>query len=586
VSSARRGPAGLLTAVLLAGPLLAGCGLPLADGVQRPGEVAAAERLPEPINVLPPGPQPGASPEGVVLGFLAAQTSARDGHGIARSFLAPDRREAWRADAGVTVYEPQSLAVGDPRPDGDGVRVDLSVDVVGEVAPDGAARVQPAQRTVQSYRLRQGDGEQWQLVQVPQGLTLSPAGRDRTFEPVSVHFLAPRDAPDASRHLVADLLRLPAAQDRAATLVDRLLAGPSSALQGSVQTAVPDGTRLLSPVRTTPDGEVVVDLSGEVAALSPERRQELSAQLVWTLRQVPDFTRLRLLALGEVFPVPGADVVQKSSAWSGYAPEGPVGRPAGLALSGGVLRALDPPLVDEPPPGPTAQAGVVDHAVDPRLGRVAVLASEDGRRSLLTGPLVGPLDEVLEGSGLRSPSWGDGERGVWLLRTAPDPGLLLVRTAPELEPLEIAVEGLPDLGTEPLLRVSRDGVRVAVVGRGELHVGRFVRDGPRVRVVGLRRLASSVLDVAWRNGTTLSVLVEDDDAPLLPLLEVSVDGTSSTPAALLGVAQGQPVALAASGDQPLLVETRLDDVSTIYSDDGGRGFEVRLRDARRPAYPR
>ena len=46
------------------------------------------------------------------------------------------------------------------------------------------------------------------------------------------------------------------------------------------------------------------------------------------------------------------------------------------------------------------------------------------------------------------------------------------------------------------------------------------------------------------------------------------------------------MALAAYGDQPLLVETRLDDVSTIYSDDGGRGFEVRLRDARRPSYPR
>ena len=94
----------LLCLVLLLA--LAGCGLPRAGGVQRPGEVAAEQRLPEPINVLPPGPQPGATPEEVVLGFLAAQSSGRDRHGIARSFLAPDARAGWRDDAGVVVHDP------------------------------------------------------------------------------------------------------------------------------------------------------------------------------------------------------------------------------------------------------------------------------------------------------------------------------------------------------------------------------------------------------------------------------------------------------------------------------------------------
>ena len=582
----RRRLRALCAAVLLAGPLLAAAGLPLADGVQRPGEVAAAERLPEPINVLPPGPQPGATPEGVVLGFLTAQISARDGHGIARGFLAPDERDGWRADAGVTVYEPRTATVGAPVPDGDAVVVDLELDVVGRVAADGSASVQEPQRTVQRYRLRRGAGEQWQLVQVPQGLTLSPAGRDRAYEPLSVHFLAPRDAPDVSRHLVADLLQLPADGDPAALLVDRLLAGPSSALAGSAETAVPEGTRLRS-VRTGPDGEVVVDLSDDVVAMPPDRRQELSAQLVWTVRQVPDATRLRLLAAGEPFLVGGAEVVQLGSAWDAFAPEGPVERPAGLALVGGVLTALEPPAVEKAAlPGPADQPGVVDHAVDPRLGRIAVLTGTGSRRTVLTGAVAGPLEEVLVDEGLRSPSWGSGDRGLFLLRTGTDPGLLLLRGAPGQEPVEVEVEGLPELGGQPLLRVARDGVRVALVGRGVLHVGRIERDGERLRVVGLRELASGVLDVAWRTGTTLSVLVEDDDAPLLPLLEVSVDGTPSEPAALLGVVQGEPVALAAYGDQPLLVETRLDDVSTIYADDGGRGFEVRLRDAVRPAYPR
>ena len=380
--------------VLALGPLVAGCGLPLSGGVQRPGEVAAAERLPAPINVLPPGPQPGATPEAVVLGFLAAQISARDAHGIARSFLAPAERDGWRDDAGVTVYEPRTATVGTPVDDGDGVLVDLSLDVVGEVAADGSARVQPPERTVQRYRLRRDDRDQWQLVQVPHGLTLSPAGRDRAFDPVSVHFLAPRDAPDASRHLVADLLQLPADGDRAPELVERLLAGPSLGLGASAQTAVPEGTRLLEPVRTSPDGEVLVDLSEQVLALPPERRQELSAQLVWTLRQVPDFTRLRLLAQGTPFAVPGADVVQPETAWSGYAPEGPVERPAGLALVGGMLRVLDPPTAERPPPRPPSSAGSSTTPWTRGSAGSRRWTADGTRRSVLVGALAGPLEQV------------------------------------------------------------------------------------------------------------------------------------------------------------------------------------------------
>ena len=574
-------------AALLAGTLLlVGCGLPLADGVQRPGEVAAAERLPEPINVLPPGPQPGSTPEAVVLAFLAAQTSARDAHGIARSFLAPDERAGWRDAAGVTVYDPRTARVVAAVEDGDGVLVDLQLDVVGAVAADGSARTQPAQPRVQQYRLRKGEREQWQLVQLPAGLTLSPAGRDRAYDPVQVHFLAPAVPPDAARHLVADLLQLPADADRAAVLVDRLLAGPSAGLAGSAETAVPKGAHVVRPVVTSADGEVVVDLSAEVAGLGAEARQELSAQLVWTLREVPAFTRLRLLVEGAPLVVPGTAPVQLRSAWSGYAPEGPVESPAGLALVGGVLKELDPPAVERPPSGAASPSDIVDYAVDPRLGRVAALTGSSTGHTLLVGAIAGPRQEVAVGEGLRSPSWGSGDLGLWLLRTAPSPALLLLPGGTAQEPVEVPVEGLPDLGTDPLLRVSRDGVRVALVAGGVLQVGRVERDGDRLRVVALRRLASRVLDVAWRTGTTLSVLVEDDDAPLLPLLEVSVDGTTSTSAALLGVAQGEPVALAAYGQQPLLVETRLEDLSTIYSDDGGRGFEVRLREAVRPSYPR
>ena len=122
---------------------------------------------------------------------------------------------------------------------------------------------------------------------------------------------------------------------------------------------------------------------------------------------------------------------------------------------------------------------------------------------------------------------------------------------------------------------------MAIVSRGVLQVGRL--EGTEVpTLVALRRLATGVLDVAWRDGTTLEVLVEDSEPPLLPLLRMSVDGTQAEASGLVGVAEGEPAAIAAYGDEPLLVQTRAAGRSTVYSGDGGVGFQVAQRDAAGP----
>lgn len=572
---------------LLAGLLLSGCGLPLAGGVQRPGAVPAEQRLPQPISVLPPRPQPGAAPAAVVLGFLAAQSSARDDHGVARSFLAPDARAGWHDDAGVTVYEPRTATTSGPQPDGDAVLVTLSIEVLGQVGADGAARVQAPQPREQRYRLRQDAAGQWQLVGLPDGLTLSPAGRDRSYDALSVHFLAPLGPPPSSRHLVADLVQLPADGDRAEEVVERLLAGPSSGLAGSAETAVPPGTRLRSPVRTSASGEVTVDLTGPASALSEQARMDLSAQLVWTLRDaLPDFTRLHLLVDGAVLQVSGVGQPQPRGAWSSYAPDGPIQRSAGLALVGGQLHALRPADEDREPAPPAEVSGAVDFAVDARRGRLAVLSDDGATRTLRTGPLAGPLVAGPQDNGLRSPSWGSGDLGLFVLRTGARPAVLLVPSVPGAVPVEVQADALPALDGSALLRVSRDGTRVALVAGGVLQVGRLEMKGRVPHLVALRRLATGVLDVAWQTGTSLEVLVEDTEPPLLPLLRLSIDGTSATPTGLVGVAEGEPATIAAYGDQPLLVETRANRRSTVYSGDGGGGFQVQLRDATRPSYPR
>lgn len=585
---ARLGLVVLLT--LLMAELVAGCGLPLPAGVQRPGDVPAEQRLPQPINVLPPGPQPGATAEEVVLAFLAAQSSAPDAHGIARSFLAPAARSGWRDDAGITVYDPRTADTGRPQPEVDGtVTVTLTLDVLGVVGVDGAARVQPAQPRTQRYRLRQEAG-QWRLVAVPEGLTLSPAGRDRSYDPVRVYFLAPAAPGVPRRHLVADLVQLQSGQDRAQQVVARLLAGPSSGLGASGVSAFPPGTRLREPVSVSATGELTVDLAGQPDALVAAARADLSAQLVWTLRDsLPDFARLRLLVDGAPLQVPGIGTPQPRSAWGSYAPDGPDAT-AGLALVGGQLRSLAPPPDDDDDtPAPLAQvSGAVDLAVDARRGRLAVLTDDGTTRTLRTGPVAGPLSPVLQDPGLTSPTWGSGDLGLFALRTGAHAAVLLLPAAapPGTPPVEVQADGLPALDAASLLRVSRDGTRVALVAGGVLQVGRLELGGRAPRLVGLRRLASGVIDVAWRTGTTLEVLVQDDEPPLLPLLQLSVDGTASTATGLVGVAEGDPTAVAAYDDQPLLVETRAGGRSTLYSGDGAAGFQVELPDATVGSYAR
>ncbi len=85
--------------------MLAGCaGLPTSGQVQQ-GLPADADANPPDFSFLPDRPQPGASPDEIVEGFIRAGS----GPGLtanwerAREFLAPAIRDKWNPTASVTV---------------------------------------------------------------------------------------------------------------------------------------------------------------------------------------------------------------------------------------------------------------------------------------------------------------------------------------------------------------------------------------------------------------------------------------------------------------------------------------------------
>jgi hypothetical protein len=547
--------------------LLTGCGLPLGDGVQVPKQVAAGQQQRGDIQVLPPGPRPDNTEEQVVRGFFGAQSNPEDGHASARAFLTPERQRLWKDAGQVSVFD-SALTIA-AAPDEPHVFL-VSGRRVGVIHEDGSY-TRANDRVSMRVRLQRDAKRGWELADVPDGLLLSVADRDRSFRPLSVYFLAPAAGANPSPHLVPDPVFVPVTADPAQALVQRLLKGPSAQLGDSVETAVPDDTTLLHKVTTDGAGVVTVDLSKQVAEAPQEQKEQLSAQLVWTLRGVQSaFSRLRLRSDGEDVRVAGADedgALQDRNDWSSYDPDAQVSRASAYYISGRRLRSLDGPL-------PAGSSGLDSQPVDvgaasPRGGTIALLTDEGAQWVLRIGPLTGPKVVRRRGTSLLSPSWGSGEAGVWLVD-----GRRLVLVPVTGPAVAVPVDGIGAYGPISGVRLSRDGVRVALiagVGSGRrLLVGRVSSQAGQLRVVGLHSLApgvTDVRDVSWQNATSLVVLGRLGGLPLLPV-GVAVDGSTVAVLRRVGLENSALHSLTAAPGRQLVIAADSDDDPWLYRDTG------------------
>lgn len=583
----RRRPAtAALTGALLA-VLLAGCGLPIEAGVHEPGPVAADQVEPGPIQVLPPGPRPDAGAREIVLGFLGAQSNPDDGHAIARQFLGPQVRDSWADGGAVVVFDPGSLRVEvDPVDD---LAVLVRASVLARIAADGSyqAVLDPAQLE-ETYRLRKDEVGQLRLAEVPPGLRLTTADAARSFRPHDVYYLASSEPQSTGARLVPDRVFLPAVADPAGSLVRRLLVGPSDPLRGAVATALPAGGTLVRPV-TSVDGVVTVDLSAPVEALDPRQRQRLSAQLVWTLRGAgPAFGALRLLVEGRPLEVPGVGPMQDRTAWSSYSPDGLLARTSAVFVQDRRLRSVDGSLAAGEASDGRLPVDTV--AVSPDSGQLALVSHTPSGDELRTGPSAGPFPApILVRPALNSLSWGGGDQGLWAVEPGADPQVTIVRNASPRQVLSVPYTRPPGAGGLSVLKVSRDGARVAATfgeaGARGLYIGRVEWSPVGPQILGWRAVARSlgdVSDVAWETGTSVVVLAPLTTTSRLPV-RVEIDGSQIEPVRALGL-DGEPVSLAAAPGQPLVVATVLRGKPVVLVEDGGL-FRLQPGTGAAPAYP-
>lgn len=567
--------------------LLPACGLPVPDGVQSAGQVAAEREEPLALRVIPPGPRPGASAEEIVNGFLVAQRSPDDDHAVARQFLAPETK--WDDEEGAVVYRSRRVTTDD---DSEPLTFSIRYDASARVEPTGAFALDDTPVTAEYTVARLESGE-FRLTSVPRGLHLQSQDRERSFTASDVYFLGRAVDGSTTARLVPDRVFLPVTAERAASLVEALLRGATLPLRPAVASALPEGTALASPVTVADaDGVVTVDLTGPVRALEQREQQRLSAQLVWTL--VPTFNGVRLLVDGEPFDVEGVGAVQTREDWADYDPTGiRPGAPL-YYVQDRRLRSLDGAVPDSEAASPRGFS-VDEAAVSPVDGTLALLTRTIEGDEVRVGPQAGPFPPpVLRRPALGSLSWGPGDQGLWALARGGQPAVCLVPNVPERtrpDPCDVWYERPEGAGTLAALRISRDGARAALVfGEGEagrLYVGRIEPADGRLRIAGVDPVApglAGVTDVAWESGTSLAVLATSPGAAQVVVWQVALDGSTGPSAVQRPGLPGDAVALAAAPGRPLVVSALLDGVPRLYRDDGTL-FRLEAEPGTAPAYP-
>ena len=326
-----------------------------------------------------------------------------------------------------------------------------------------------------------------------------------------------------------------------------LLAGPTPWLGSQATTALPESAQIEVSVPLRDDGVAEVQLSPAVADLSTEQRQVLSAQLAWTLRQVPGVEAVRISVGGTPLSVEGADEVQDVDAWPQYNPSGPLSNPALYALD------ADGSLTEVGGDGPVAGRwgrpgqGLTDFTISSYEQLVAGI--DASRRRLVEGPLSADeasqitVRHVTDGR-LSDPQW-DRTGLLWVLDHSAGRTSWVVLADGVGHTVRAGRLGRARVTH---MAVSADGARIAaavtdwdgpVWGGGRVDgpcvvVARVVRRGDGRGVARLDHAyalrmpgfdVTALRDVDWFLPSTVVALADMSPLPPQPL-ELAIDGSS------------------------------------------------------------
>jgi hypothetical protein len=500
---------------------VSGCGGLSMESPVRPGLEAGA--LPaDPVRVLPPGPAAGSSQQQIVLGFLRAGAASESDYQVARSFLTPAPKSPWRPDSSVMVFTNEASTTTTLVDDH---TVRLEATVVASIDASGRYRDLPAgSRASATFTLEQVSG-QWRIDALPEGfgLWLSADDVDRVYRPFRLHYVSTTD-----RRLVPDLRWFSEGKGLATRLARAQLADAPEYLRGAARTHIPAGTRLTVDAVPVHDGLATVDLTSTRPGGEPVGRQNMWAQLVATLTQVPGVQRVALKVEGSDLELPGLSGPASSLADLSFPTVPPPPQVKPVLRSGSQLRAIDPELVPGPAPTAAQRPPVALPAIGPgwtglalsRSGQeIAAVSAE--RTELARWRGDGAVAAPFAATGLTRPTYDrhdvlwvagrDRATRVWAVNAAASP-----QDPQRSRPQAVSAKWLED--RVPLaLRVAPGGQRLAVISTdpagkdARIDVAGIVRapNGiPQSLLPPLRVAAvlTTARDLVWADEVTLAVL--------------------------------------------------------------------------------
>jgi hypothetical protein len=498
------------------------------------------------VRVLPAAAQPGLPPSGVVRGFLRAVVNADSNYDIARTYLTRRAASSWHAGDGVTTYDDSGVDIN-VAARGASTRTLLLraprvgvIDARGDFSPRGG-------RVSATFGVVRQNGE-WRIDRLADGVLLSTFDTQRAFRPALVYYLN-----RTGKTLVPEQVLLQLTSGSATPLVRALVSGPGAWLAPSVRSGFPARTELLGNVPVEHDGTAEVNFTSAVRQASPTQLKALSAQLVWTLRQVGEIKRVRILADGAPLEVPGVPVSQPTSAWPSF---NPAAAPAtGVAAFhhgghwrtvGGSLRGLA-----------ASTAGLAGVAISHDGSHIAGLRVHRHAATLVVGPRGRAPRARLTADALTAPTFDPSGAAITLATRMGARSVVVVPAAGGRKVNATADTSLLDRPVQQL-RLSRDGERVAAVvgtlGHGHLLVGRVTTNRDGMHLGAFRNVlpdAADVRGVAWDGGDQL-VVTAADAVGGRELVQVDVDGYGTRTVPTSGLV-GQPVDVAAAPGRPLLV---------------------------------
>lgn len=536
-----RGGAVAVAAVLVALVLAACAGLPLSGPVN-PGRSMDDEASIPDFSFVPDSPTPGASPQQIVEGFIAAGSGPRRNWETAQEYLAPEFRAHWRPRAGVIVDVPGDRAYRETAPDAVTltVRPEATVDGAGAYSVAGSADMQLGFRLAQ-----QADGE-WRIIEAPDGIVLDRNRFHSVFRSYSLMYFDP-----TWTYLVPDQRWFPVTNP-ATYVAEALIDGaPSPWLAASVATAFPEQLELAQQAVPVRSGIAQVSLSDTALEIEPETLARMQTQLEESLASVG---------------IPAAQLLVDDQALSAAAV--PVrstrvdARPLVLTeagfgfLSGDTLEPI-PGLSDAVLTVPVAAAQVSASRTIAALLDIdgTVLRAESNETVRVLDSRPGMVAPTLDPAGF-----------VW---TAPggDPASV-VAYAPDGTPHPIA-QAWPGATRIAAMQVSRDGTRMAALVRDgtrpAMWIAGVVRDGDGTPValgepVLLTELEGDGIALGWLDAATVAAVVGDGDQRYVH--DQPVGGLGSTTTAPLDAVD------LAGGNQPGMVRLR-DATGGLYVQRGG-----------------